>query len=665
MKYKLSLLLVSLISLFLIINSLAALEAPTPQFKQIAAPPSATELNTLPNPAEQGVRSDSAMLPVQLTADGHGRFSWQETIVIDGERETTFLLLGPENNDWQLSVQMPNEPMRMVDQIVGVSSRMSYMGMGNTQFPGNRYTFSAPESGEWVVKISSDSAKSGAQGYLVVDSDSPYTLYSHLTTYDLLVGNEIGLTTGLYNANNESDTAVPALLPETITRAYIILTAPDGQRQRLRMYDDGQHADGAAGDGIFGVLFTPDKAGDYTARVIARGVSPDRYRLIRTTQHVFPVLEPRLTLDEAPVATAFIGDNRVQLDLSADWLSEDVAPLLAFAEVWGQDAVGEPIQVAWIGGVTEPLQRQDNHMTIPLSLDVRWIDLAGAQAPFELRHVRVQDVNTAVPLAQLESVAVKMGEMPKLPASLDKTPTEITEEMLMGSRPTSLNKAASTNASATNVLMLVHGYCSSSVWPTADFTDYAVFADHNQNRSHDQFAQLIGTYGNNFDSFGVVAHSQGGAAALHLYTYYWSGLDDSSGNRLIQSVGTPYQGTALAGNLAALGEIFGAGCGTNWDLTYDGAALWLANIPGWARADVYYYTTAFEDKWWRYDYCQFATDLFLSDPDDGVIEKWAGQLSGANNMGHKSGWCHTNSMRDPAQYNDHGRNANMNANGNR
>ena len=38
---------------------------------------------------------------------------------------------------------------------------------------------------------------------------------------------------------------------------------------------------------------------------------------------------------------------------------------------------------------------------------------------------------------------------------------------------------------------------------------------------------------------------QGGAASLHLYTYYWSGFDYATGNRLIQSVGTPYQGTAL------------------------------------------------------------------------------------------------------------------------
>ena len=137
----------------------------------------------------------------------------------------------------------------------------------------------------------------------------------------------------------------------------------------------------------------------------------------------------------------------------------------------------------------------------------------------------------------------------------------------MGERPTAVTAHAPALNAPGGVLMLVHGYCSGGVWPTGDFTGDVEFQDFNQNRSHDQFANLIRTYGNQFPSFGVVAHSQGGAASLHLYTYYWSGLDYSSGSRLIQSVGTPYQGTALAGNLALLGQLFGAGCGTNWDLT--------------------------------------------------------------------------------------------------
>ena len=50
-----------------------------------------------------------------------------------------------------------------------------------------------------------------------------------------------------------------------------------------------------------------------------------------------------------------------------------------------------------------------------------------------------------------------------------------------------------------------------------------------------------------------MAHSQGGLAATHLHAYYWSNLETAKGGRLIQSVGSPYYGSGLAGNLAAIG----------------------------------------------------------------------------------------------------------------
>ena len=131
---------------------------------------------------------------------------------------------------------------------------------------------------------------------------------------------------------------------------------------------------------------------------------------------------------------------------------------------------------------------------------------------------------------------------------------------------------------------------------------------------------------------------------------------------MIQSVGTPYQGTALAGSLAAIGDIFGVGCGSQSDLTYSGASSWLSGIPTWARSQVHYYTTSFEDKWWRYDYCHLGSDLLLGDPEDGTTEKAYGQLSGGNNRGHTTKECHTTGMRDPPQCNNYNRNQNMNTN---
>jgi len=79
-------------------------------------------------------------------------------------------------------------------------------------------------------------------------------------------------------------------------------------------------------------------------------------------------------------------------------------------------------------------------------------------------------------------------------------------------------------------------------------------------------------------------------------------MNTPSGGRLIQSVGSPYGGTALAGctfylpnsspaypsalALAGVGGLFGLGCGSNYDLTRDGAKLWSASIPTSATGDV-------------------------------------------------------------------------------
>jgi pimeloyl-ACP methyl ester carboxylesterase len=201
--------------------------------------------------------------------------------------------------------------------------------------------------------------------------------------------------------------------------------------------------------------------------------------------------------------------------------------------------------------------------------------------------------------------------------------------------------------------MLVHGYCSSgSIWPAADFAQPKLeFLDPNANRTHDQFAQLINAQAQaaGLTSFGVVTHSQGGCAALHLLTYYTSGLDFSTGGRRIQALAAPFQGTPLA----SLGSF---ACGVNNDMTLAGAATWLSGIPTWARAEVYYWTTSDAGT-----PCNFLTNLFLTDPEDGTVEEIHGQLPSGNNMGHTTGWCHTTGMSYPASYTNHTRNQAMNA----
>jgi len=236
----------------------------------------------------------------------------------------------------------------------------------------------------------------------------------------------------------------------------------------------------------------------------------------------------------------------------------------------------------------------------------------------------------------------------------------ITEEMLVGRRPAAmLNRTRATAAEAT--IVLVHGYCAGqNEFPLSHFTNAVQFHDYNQARSNDDFALRIKNFGDQFPAFTIVAHSQGGLAATHLHTYYWSNLEQATNGRLIQSVGSPYYGSGLAGILADIGRIFGLGCGRNNDLTYDGAGKWAAGIPANSAADVYYYTTQYVDAFLRH-WCVLGANLVLYKPNDGTTEMNKAKLPGAVHAGHKDAWCHTNGMKYSNQCSDPDRNKEMNS----
>jgi len=210
--------------------------------------------------------------------------------------------------------------------------------------------------------------------------------------------------------------------------------------------------------------------------------------------------------------------------------------------------------------------------------------------------------------------------------------------------------------------MLVHGYCSSDVWPSKDFPGSVKFTDYKTSRSQDEFAKQILAFGNQLalPAYSIVGHSQGGLAALHLKTYYWSGLDTASGGKLIQSVGAPYLGCSLAGSLADIGDLFGVGCASNPDLAVDGASLWASRIPNDFRATVSYYLTQYDDAFWISSACVTGSSLVMYTPNDGTCEKRFGDLPGAVNMGYLKGQCHTSDMKYPPQTQDVNRNKIMN-----
>ena len=183
---------------------------------------------------------------------------------------------------------------------------------------------------------------------------------------------------------------------------------------------------------------------------------------------------------------------------------------------------------------------------------------------------RISNADGTVPLVIAEKIPLKTSTgIVFHNRRLSETPEERTLRMTQGVPPPG-DQGNLRRQLQSNKAIATHGYCSGDAWGNK-LTGASKFEDYDQNRSHDQFAQLLDTYGDSVAGnagCSIIAHSQGGAAALHLYSFYWSCLDNApSSGRLIQTVGTPFQGTALVGNAAVLGDLFGVGCGTNYNLS--------------------------------------------------------------------------------------------------
>ena len=588
----------------------------------------------LPDPAALEAHSNCSLdrLAFERTREG-----WAANFALDVEREGgwSLALLVPGVLDGRFLAAPAGAPLRPLDASFALQRQVTLAG---DELPGwvvDRRDLRGAASGPWTVRIEVDSAAGVVDGWLLATASSAVQAHARFSSHLRVRGEALAI---LARADGRDwNTTVSAELE----------LEQQAARRRLAMHDDGLHDDGAAGDGLFGAWLPADLLGGFTARAHVRGTTRDGVPFRRSVALAGEIHETPLAFDGRAEFDPGVG-GPARITLGAVALDEP-RRVHASVELWGRRD-GEPVPVLWASRLLVPSGVRGG-LELEFEFDARWLELAGASAPFELRQIRVQDPDSEGVLAFLESLPLQSPALPlPAPAALALSVPQL---LASDGIPVAPGPLAIVARPVWPALMLVHGYCSSgSIWPAAHFSQPKLeFLDANANRSHDQFAQQLLAQANaaRLSSFGIVAHSQGGSAALHLLTYYASGLDHANGQRLIQSVATPYLGTPLA----SLGFF---ACGVNTNMTTSGAPTWLAGIPSWARAQVSFWTTANSGS-----ACSLFTDFLLSNPEDGTVERTRGQLSGGNLMGHVSGWCHTTGMSNPANYTDATRNAAMNA----
>ncbi|KAI6651736.1 hypothetical protein LOD99_4984 [Oopsacas minuta] len=410
-------------------------------------------------------------------------------------------------------------------------------------------------------------------------------------------------------------------------------------------------------------VFMPPIGGVYKVFVNVSGQTQSGIQFARTQWHLVGVSYNTLVFNNYAIFT--LSEGYFKIELYIDWKEGMDLTYRVFSEIWGI-VDGELVPICWIIHLTDVERNSTGSYLLPIYIEPNWITRY-AMPPniIFLKNVTIEDLNLFTTVLEIQSFQVNLGE-PNLQLIQESVMSgnfsnckRNQQQILAKQRLKSYSQNQQPN------LLLVHGYCAKeNPFTVGNFTDYIAFKDWGQSLSNDQFARhLIDfTEDNNLSAFSIVAHSQGGLASVHLYSYYYSGLDSYtvSGNgtdRKIQTVGAPYQGTPLAGLLADIGHFFGIMCGSNLELTYEGAQAWLSKVPLYVQDEVHFYRT-FYGK--RKKYCNFGTNVVLKGPNDGLVEVGKARLPFGRGEGISPGECHSVNMQWPSQCHNTKRNAEMN-----
>ncbi|KTF32905.1 conditioned medium factor, partial [Xanthomonas vesicatoria] len=498
-------------SLSLVSMPLAAAEL---QPKLLAGPPEEFAQMRAPDPAESAILSKSTLLPVELTPAGTAA-RWQGTLPVENGHLRFMVLAGEQA--WDAAVSAPRVAGARAAATPQMQAQRTLLGSAENGTSGMRYAVESAQSGDWSLTLQSASPVA-QRGYVLMEGDPRTQLASYPRDRQQLVGKSLTLN-AMLSGNDARGATLLAGQAGQIDDTSLRVIDPQGAVRVLPMADDGAHNDGAAGDGVYGGNFQPTREGTWIAQVIVHGHDQAGQAFVRTSEHVLPVLDTSLRLLGNALSARAADGTRLSIAVPVAARGNAPSHYRVFGQVWGTDAKGKDVPVAWIGGMLTPQQGQ-----LPLSLDERWIARAGARAPFTLRGLRIEDPDHSIPLAQAGTLPLQVPALRR--ASIARSSAAIDESMRMGPRPSTLATAMAQPQATGSQLVLVHGYCSNGVWPQAQFTNASTFLDAKQNRSNDQFAQRIAQFASQWSSFSTVAHSQGGMAALHLYAYYWSGLDN-------------------------------------------------------------------------------------------------------------------------------------------
>ena len=397
-----------------------------------------------------------------------------------------------------------------------------------------------PSVGTWsiIVTVNSSTSFPVAAMFFASFYPSDLILQAFVPAENLIVGQYINIMTLLPTTVGSEMTSNLTRHVTAFEEATTMIYLPDGSEETLKLREGLSRTmmninkrDTNAAD--FYGSFKATSAGTYRILVQVDGQLSDGTNFIRSLWYAFTVVHPSIEITgrvEGSLYTHKVSKRvKIRFNIGVNWDGSD-SPYRAFAQVWAtREDYGE-VPVAWISGLVE-VQSRDACLTrcqyIEMELDIYWLELANAKHPLTLKSVTLDETKTYITLSKSDAVEViAEDELMNWSPSLKAEDIEIDWEMKEGYNPYRVKKEDNTNEFGQ--LLLLHGYCAGyNGFLLPYFDNDLLYTDYGQNRFINEYAESVIDFLADNDStrFSVVGHSQGGMVALHLYTYYHTGLD--------------------------------------------------------------------------------------------------------------------------------------------
>ncbi|MBL4772278.1 MAG: hypothetical protein JKX98_01310 [Alcanivoracaceae bacterium] len=305
-----------LLSLILpiLIATPAITSAKTFNNKQLAGPPEEFDFMRPAQAEKSAFASKTALIPVNLQETKAGNWFWGSNLAVDSQ-SFSFIVFANGSTDWQIELVNPlTKQSKNIEDIATEKVSTKY-GIEKNNYAGEKYTFTNMDTGQWNIRIKTTGEPEQFKGFILVSNSSKYQLSSYKTSADQIVDHNIHFVTQS-TSNEKTIEALKDFSP--ISSAFMLVTYPNGSKQKAAMFDDGLHGDNLANDGLFGGDFKATQAGGYNVQVNAYGNNPNGTPFYRTSEHFVPVINQTLTMDTKQANSFAISDNRLNISMNVE-----------------------------------------------------------------------------------------------------------------------------------------------------------------------------------------------------------------------------------------------------------------------------------------------------------------------------------------------------------